>query len=109
MAILLGYAILAISRIFNLNDKPPVLNWHAAQWLPPYLLGMGAIVYMSTFGPKGWIPLWWDMAVVGAFSLVIYFWAMRVALSSEQIEEMISEVVLPEEEGLAAPEALEGR
>ena len=109
VAILLGYAILAISRIFHLNDKPPVLNWKAAMWLPPYLLGMGAIVYMSTFGPKGWIPLWWDMAVVAGFSLVIYFWAMQVALSSEQIEAMISEVVLPEEEGLGAPEPAEGR
>ncbi len=101
VAILLGYVILAISRIFHLNDKPPVLNWRAAMWLPPYLLGMGAIVYMSTFGPKGWIPLWWDMVVVAGFSLVIYFWAMQVALSSAQIEAMISEVVLPEEEGVA--------
>ena len=101
IAILIGYAILAISRIFHLNDKPPVLNWHAAVWLPPYLIGMGVIVYSSTFGPQGWIPLWWDMVVVGAFSLVIYFWAMQVGLASEQIETMISEVVLPEEEGLA--------
>jgi len=101
VAILIGYAILAISRIFHLNDKPPVLNWHAAVWLPPYLIGMGIIVYLSTFGPQGWIPLWWDMAVVGAFSLVIYFWAMQVGLPREQIETMISEVVLPEEEGLA--------
>jgi len=38
--------------------------------------------------------------VVAAFSLVIYYWALQVALSREQIEEMINEVVLPEEEGL---------
>jgi hypothetical protein len=30
------------------------------------------------------------------FSLVIYFWAMRVALTRERIEEMIGDVVLPE-------------
>jgi amino acid transporter len=109
VAILLGYAILAVSRIFHLNDKPPLLNWRAAVWLPPYLIGMGIIVYLSTFGPQGWIPLWWDMVVVGAFSLVIYFWAMQVGLPSEDIEAMISQVVLPEEEGLGAPEAVEGR
>ena len=30
------------------------------------------------------------------FSLVIYFWAMRVALTLDRIEEMIGDVVLPE-------------
>ncbi|WP_246354833.1 hypothetical protein [Nocardioides ungokensis] len=109
MAILIGYAILAISRIFHLNDKPPVLNWRSAVWLPPYLIGMGIIVYVSTFGPGGWLHLWWDMLVVAVFSMIIYFWAMQVGLPAEQIEEMISEVVLPEEEGLAAPEHTEGR
>ncbi|GAB3781694.1 APC family permease [Nocardioides ungokensis] len=109
VAILIGYAILAISRIFHLNDKPPVLNWRSAVWLPPYLIGMGIIVYVSTFGPGGWLHLWWDMLVVAVFSMIIYFWAMQVGLPAEQIEEMISEVVLPEEEGLAAPEHTEGR
>jgi hypothetical protein len=70
-------------------------------WLPPYLVGMGVIVYASTFGPGGWIPLWWDILVVAAFSVVIYFWAIAVALPAEDIEAMISEVVLPEEEGVA--------
>jgi amino acid transporter len=101
VAILLGYVVLAASRIFHLNDKAPVLNWRAAQWLPFYLVGMGVITYLSTFGPGGWIPLWWDILVVAAFSLVIYYWALAVALPREKIEEMISEVVLPEEEGVA--------
>ncbi len=80
----------------------PVMNWKAAQWLPVYLVGMGLIVYMSTFGPKGWIPLWWDIVAVTAFSLVIYYWALAVSLPREQIEAMVSEVVLPEEEDVAA-------
>jgi len=103
IAILIGYVILAANRIFHLNDKAPVLDWKAAQWLPVYLVGMGIIVYLSTFGPAEVIPLWWDMLVVAAFSLVIYFWAIKVALSREQIQTMINEVVLPEEEGVAAP------
>ena len=57
----------------------------AAQWLPPYLIGMGVIVYMSTSGRRRtWIPLWWDMVVVGGFSLVIYFWAMQVGLPASR-------------------------
>ncbi|MCW2781970.1 MAG: amino acid permease [Marmoricola sp.] len=103
IAILIGYLILGISRALNLNEHTPVLEWKAAAWLPPYLIGMGLIVYLSDFGPlkNPVFPLWWDMVVVAAFSLVIYFWAMRVCLSTEQMEEMIKEVVLPEEEGLA--------
>jgi amino acid transporter len=105
IAILIGYAILAANRLFNLNDKAIHLNWRAASWLPAYLVGIGVIVYISNFGPLD-DPVLGDIGgilVVAAFSLVIYFWAMAVALSAEEIEEMVSEVVLPEEEGLELP------
>ena len=36
-------------------------------------------------------------------SLIIYYWAMAVGLPREEIEEMVEEVVLPEEEGLEMP------
>jgi amino acid transporter len=92
IAILIGYAILAANRVFKLNPTAPLLDLRAAVWLPVYLVGMGAIVYLSDFGPMKhpWFPLWWDMVVVAGFSLVIYFWAMRVALSAEKIEQMIA-------------------
>lgn len=102
IAILIGYLILIANRVFNLNPHPPVLDWKAAQWLPVYLIGMGLIVYLSDYGPRKhpWFPLWWDMLVVALFSLVIYYWAMAVALTREKIMEMIDEVVVPEEEEL---------
>lgn len=102
VAILIGYVILIISRVFHLNDREPVLDWRAASWLPVYLVGMGLIVYFSDFGPlkSPIFGLWWDMLAVAIFSLVIYYWAMAVALSTEKIEQMVSEVVLPEEETL---------
>ncbi len=36
--------------------------------------------------------MWWDMAAVAAFSLAIYFWAIRVALPAEVIEKNIEDV-----------------
>jgi hypothetical protein len=36
------------------------------------------------------------MVVVAAFAVGIYFWAMRVALDRERIEDMIGDVFLPE-------------
>jgi amino acid transporter len=105
IAILIGYVILAANLIFNLNDKPVHLNLRGAAWLPVYLVGMGIIVYISSFGPMD-DPVLGDylgIVVTVAFSAVIYYWAMAVALSTEEIEEMVSEVVLPEEEGLEQP------
>jgi amino acid transporter len=115
VAILIGYAILALSRGLHLNDKPTHLNWRAASWLPVYLVGMGVIVFFSSFGPTRTLAngtttdphqIWGDytgILITAVFSLVIYYWAMAVSLSGDEIEEMVNEVVLPEEEGLAAP------
>jgi amino acid transporter len=100
IAILIGYVILIVNRLFNLNDRAPHLKLRAAVWLPVYLVGMGTISKLSTFGGTGDLKLWWDMLVVAIFSLVIYYWALAVALPTEEINEMIDEVVTPEEEGL---------
>jgi amino acid transporter len=105
VAILIGYAILGISRAFHLNDKSPHLHWRSASWLPAYLVGMGIIVYISSFGPMK-SPILGDylgIVVTVVFSLAIYYWALAVALPAEEIEEMVNEVVLPEEEGLEMP------
>ncbi|HEY0472193.1 MAG TPA: APC family permease [Kribbella sp.] len=99
VAILIGYVILVANRVFRMNPITPQLDPRAAQWLPVYLIGMGLIVYLSDFGPlkHPWFPLWWDILVVAAFSLAIYYWAMAVALPAARIQQMIDEVVVPEE------------
>ena len=105
VAILIGYAILGISRMFHLNDKSPHLHWRSASWLPAYLVGIGIITYISSFGPMD-EPILGDylgILVTVVFSVAIYYWAMAVALPTEEIEEMVNEVVLPEEEGLEMP------
>jgi hypothetical protein len=42
------------------------------------------------------------MLVVAGFSLAVYFWAMRVALPAEKIEQTISESVVEEPPELRA-------
>jgi amino acid transporter len=102
VAILIGYVILIGNRIFKLNPITPQLDLRAAQWLPVYLVGMGLIVYLSDFGPlkHPWFPLWWDMLAVAVFSLIIYFWARLVALPADRIQDMVNQVVVPEEADL---------
>ena len=100
VTILIGYSILVGNRVFGLNEHKPTLDWKAASWLVPYLIGMGLIVFFSDFGPKGddaLIPFGWDALVIAAWSLVVYYWAMAVALPTEKMEEMIGEVELPDD------------
>jgi amino acid transporter len=105
VAILIGYVILGISRLLHLNDVRPVLDWRAASWLPVYLVGMGVLVYLSAFGglKHPLYGVWWSIGIVAAFGLVIYYWAMQVALPRERIEEIIGDVYLPDAEASDEP------
>ncbi|MGW7257956.1 APC family permease [Streptomyces sp. NPDC054834] len=86
-----GYAFYATSK--GLPDAPR-LDFRAAQWLPAYLVGLGLISWQGGFGGQGHIALWWDILVVAAFSLGIYYWAKATASKPEQIERSIEEVVV---------------
>jgi amino acid transporter len=100
VAILLGYVLLGLAAGFKLNPRTPTLDWRAAQWLPAYLIGMGLISWQGGFcssgpattnacGATDAIPLWWDIVIIAAFSLVIYFWAQAVRLPAERTLEYI--------------------
>ncbi|MFB7500820.1 APC family permease [Streptomyces sp. NPDC056161] len=99
VAIVLGYALLGgyawYARSKDLPDAPR-LDWRAAQWLPPYLAGLGLISWQGGFGGQGHIGLWWDILVIAAFSLAIYYWAKGTASRPEEIERSIEEVTLTE-------------
>ncbi|GHE09268.1 APC family permease [Streptomyces alanosinicus] len=96
-AILIGYVLLGSYAAYAISKglpDAPRLDFKAAQWLVPYLAGIGIVSYLSTFGGTGDLPLWWDMLVVTVFSLGIYFWAKATASRPEAIERSIEEVVV---------------
>ncbi|AKJ14581.1 amino acid permease [Streptomyces incarnatus] len=96
-AILIGYVLLGSYAAYAISKNlpnAPRLDFKAAQWLLPYLAGIGVISYLSTFGGNGDLPLWWDILVVAVFSLGIYYWAKATASKPEQIERDIEEVVV---------------
>ncbi|MEU6774847.1 APC family permease [Streptomyces sp. NPDC046759] len=96
-AILIGYVLLGSYAWYAIRKNlpnAPRLDFKAAQWLLPYLAGIGVISYLSTFGGTNDLPLWWDILVVAVFSLVIYYWAKATASKPEQIERDIEEVVV---------------
>jgi amino acid transporter len=52
-AMLVGYALVAVSYAAKLNPAATKIEWRAALWVAPYLLGMLVISYFGDFGPGG--------------------------------------------------------
>jgi amino acid transporter len=96
VCIVIGYVLIGISMAFD-PERPP-LDWKSAQWLPVYLIGMGIITWQGQYtggavAPPlntGRIPFWWDMVVVAAFSLIIFYWAQHSRLSREEMMLLVS-------------------
>lgn len=95
IAIVIGYVLIGIFMAFDEN-RPP-LDWRSAQWLPAYLIGMGIISWQGQYSGgavkapvnTGHIPFWWDMLIVAAFSLVIYFWAQATKLPRAEMLNLV--------------------
>jgi amino acid transporter len=97
LSIVIGYLLLGSYAVYARAKQLPVaprMDFRAGQWLPVYLIGMGVISWQGQFGTgaRKNLPLWWDIAVVVFFSLVIYYWALSVALPREEIERNIADV-----------------
>jgi amino acid transporter len=94
VCLVIGYILVGICMAFD-QQRPP-LDWKSAQWLLPYLIGMGIISWQGQYGSgappinTGRIPFWWDFLVVAGFSLIIYYWAIYTALPREETLELIA-------------------
>jgi amino acid transporter len=111
-AMLIGYVLMAISAALHLNPNQPKVDWEAAVWIFPYLIGMGVISYFGTFGAGGIIGgvgvfktvfvggtnalgLYGGLLVSAAWSLVIYYVAMSRRLPAAKVDEYVAEVYPP--------------
>jgi amino acid transporter len=93
VAVILGYVLMGISRITNANPVKPPMDWTAALWLWPYLIGMAVISYLGQFkGGRNVIPFYWDLGVVAAWSLIVYYAAMRLRLPDDRVDEYARDV-----------------
>jgi amino acid transporter len=87
VAVILGYALMGISRMTHANPVRSPIDWAAAIWLWPYLGVMTLISYLGQFdGGRMDIPFYWDMVVVTAWSLVVYYTAIRFRLPVEKVD-----------------------
>ena len=112
LVIIIGYALIGSSYLFNLNPDRPKIDRAAIGWVLAYLIGMGVISYFGGFGEggiiggvgvfktvliggKGHLGLYWDLLILAAFSLGIYFWAISTRLSEAEVDHYVREVYPP--------------
>jgi len=113
VAMLIGYALIAASYAFRLNPKAPKMDWDAAVWIIPYLLGMLVISYFGDFGPGGIVGgigffrhvldqggnddlgLVGGLVAVAVWSLIIYYIAIARRLPPDKVDEYVAEVYPP--------------
>ena len=103
--IIIGYVVFAIYQAAAPPSRKLNLAWRAAAWIPPWLIGLGIISYLgqfpSTKPDSGWpfsitllakqtIPFWWDLVTIAAFSLVIFYLAVRFAQPHKYVAEAVA-------------------
>jgi len=91
VVLVIGYVLIGI---FMARDpQRPPLDWKSAVWLPVWLIGLGIISWQGQYSGGAVaapvntsnIPFWWDMLIVAAFSLAIYYWAMATKLPRDEM------------------------
>jgi amino acid transporter len=95
IVLVIGYVVIGVAMAFD-PQRPPI-QWKSALWLPVWLLGLGIISWLGQFDGGAvlapvntkTIPFWWDIVVVAAFSLAIYYWAMYSKLPQAEMLELV--------------------
>ncbi|HKT00866.1 MAG TPA: APC family permease [Rugosimonospora sp.] len=67
------------------------IDWRAASWIWPWLIGLTIIGLIGRYGKgaQNLLPQWVDLAVVVAFSVVIFYYAVSVAMESATIKATV--------------------
>jgi hypothetical protein len=104
VAIVIGFVLLGLSAATSSTERRPSLDWRSGAWVWPYVIGLGVVSYLGSFGPSDAIPLvgikgatgalafGWDVLAMALFSLAIYYLAMSLRLPSERVHEYIGDL-----------------
>ncbi len=85
LAILFGLVLFGLTRVFTSADNRPDIHSPNAIWVAPWLAGMVVIGYFGSYGVGAQLKITnpWDLLVVAAFSLAIFYWAVSLSVDSD--------------------------
>jgi amino acid transporter len=113
LAMLIGYALVALSYRLHLNPSAPKIDWGAATWIVPYFIGLLAISYFGDFGSGGIIGgigifkhvldhggndalgLVGGLVACATWSLLIYRVAIAHRLPEADVDRYVADVCPP--------------
>lgn len=82
IAMAIGFAFFAY-RYFTDKSAQWRGHWENSWWLLVYMIALGVISYLGTFGGgRGILTFGWDFAVLAVLSVVIFSWAVRSSKQS---------------------------
>ncbi len=110
--IVIGFLLFGAYQLVIPAERRSVIDWRAAQWIVPWLAGLGIIswqgqytssvtkVFGITMNPTlrigGKHPThvseWYDLIIIAVFSLAIYYWAAHVAMSTDKVQAAVADV-----------------
>jgi amino acid transporter len=107
IGIFLGRVFFEIALRRRNDVRRSDIDWRAASWIWPWLIGLTIIGLLGRYGAGSHkaLPEWIDLGVVIVFSLVIFYWAVSLAMSAEQVRDAVRrETELErEDDGLRLP------
>jgi amino acid transporter len=89
--IFIGRVIFEIALRRAHNVRRTDIDWRAAAWIWPWLIGMTIIGLLGRYGAGSHsaLPEWWDLATVAIFSLIIFYYAVSLAMEPENVRAAI--------------------
>jgi len=90
-AIFIGRVIFEIALRRAKDVRRADIDWRAASWIWPWLIGTTIIGLMGRYGKGAHnvLPDWIDLVVVVAYSLIIFYYAVSLAMEPEQIQAAV--------------------
>src|SRR5215471_2929177 len=113
--IVLGYIIFGVYQATLPKDRRTIIEWRSAYWILPWLAGLLVFSWLGQYDastPKIFgitllathhIAQWWDLGVITAFSLLIYYWAVNSGLPLAKVQEAVEAVEAEASVELATP------
>jgi amino acid transporter len=89
LALLFGLALFAIGAARARTGSLVMVR--SAAWIGPWILGAVVIGALGRYGGGHRVlPNWIDLLVVIGFSVVIFYWAVRLSMSPERVAEAVA-------------------